>query len=134
MGRALLSQEPHERQHLGKLIAMRQYLRNKLDARQIKEYKVVCDPNCSSIEHVRVALVVASIGGGLCGGTRLQHVARRVSEWERYFDIRLTWDERRMREPKGDSTLLWVDRGYGRKHPGRIQETIRLAMKQHLEQ
>jgi hypothetical protein len=134
MGRALLSQEQRERQQLGRLIAMRQYLRDKLDARQIREYKVVCDPDRSPIEHVRVALVVASTGGGLCSGTRLQHVARRVSEWERYFDIRLTRDERRMCEPKGDSTLLWVDRGYGRKHPGRIEEITRLAMRQHLEQ
>jgi hypothetical protein len=85
---------------------MRQYLRDKLDARQIKEYKVVYDPNCSPIEYVRITLVVASTGEGLCRGTRLQHVARRVSEWERYFDIRLTRDERRMCEPKGDSTLL----------------------------
>jgi hypothetical protein len=134
MGRALLNQEQRERQQLGKLIAMRQYLRDKLDARQIKEYKVVCDPDRSQIEHVRIALIVASTGGGLCRGTRLQHVARRVSEWERYFDVGLTRDDRRLCEPKGDSNLLWVDRGYGRKHPDRIQEIARLARKQYLEQ
>lgn len=33
MGRALLNQEHRERQQLGKLVAMRQYLRDKLDAR-----------------------------------------------------------------------------------------------------
>lgn len=134
MGRALLSQEQRERQQLGKLIAMRQWLRDKLDARQIREYKVVCDPDRSPIEHVRIALVVASTGGGLGSGTRLQHVARRVSEWERYFDVGLTRDERRTCEPRGESTLLWVDRGYGRKHPFRIEEITRLAMRQHLEQ
>ena len=95
---------------------------------------MVCDPERSPIEHVRIALVVASTRGGFCRGTRLQHVARRVSDWERYFDTRLTRDERRMCEPKGDSTLLWVDRGYGREHLGRIEEITRLAMRQHLEQ
>lgn len=94
----------------------------------------MCDPERSPIEHVRIALVVALTGGGLGSGTRLQYVARRVSEWECYFDVGLTRDERRMCELKGESTLLWVDRGYGRKHPVRIEEIIRLAMRQHLKQ
>ena len=108
---------------------MHQWLRDKLDARQIGEYKVVCDPDCSPIEHVRIVLVVVLTGGGLGSSTRLQYVARRVSEWERYFDVGLMRDERRMCEPKGESTLLWVDRGYGRKHPDRIQEITRLAIR-----
>ena len=62
------------------MIAIYQYLRDKLDIIQIREYKVVCDPNRSPIEYVRIALVVALIGGGLYRGTRLQYVARRVSE------------------------------------------------------
>jgi hypothetical protein len=134
MGKALLSQERRERQQLGELIAIRRYLRNELDAKQIKEYKVLCDPDCSPIEHVRIALVIASTGGKLCRGTRLREVARRVSEWERYFDVGLTQEKRRLCEPKKSSALLWVDRGYGRKHPDRIQDIARLARRQYLEQ
>jgi hypothetical protein len=133
MGRALLSQEQRERQQLGELIVMRRYLRDRLDARKIKEYKVVCEPDSSPTEHVRIALVVASTGGGLCRGTRLQHVALRVSEWERYFDVGHMRDDRRLCEPKGNSTLLWVNRGYGRKHPARNQEIAKLARRQYLE-
>lgn len=134
MGRALLSQEQRERQSLGQLIALRQYLRDKLDAKQIKEYKVLCDPDCSPIEHVRIALAIASNGGKLCRGISLRKVARRVSEWERYFDVGLTCEKRRTCEPQGSSALLWVDRGYGKKHPHRIQEIARLEMRHHLEQ
>ncbi|KAM0715419.1 hypothetical protein Q7P37_008917 [Cladosporium fusiforme] len=134
MGRAFQSQERRERQQLNELIVMRQYLREKLDARQIREYKVICDPENSPIEHVRIALVVALTGGTLCRGVKLRNVARRVSEWERYFDPGLTREKRRFYEPQMNSELLWVDRGYGRKHPNRIQEIARLARRQHLEQ
>lgn len=134
MGKALLSQEKRERQQLHELIVLRRYLRERLDARQMMEYKVVCDPDQSPIEHVRVASIVAATGGTLCRGTRLREVATRVSEWERYFDVALSLEKRRSHEPELNARLLWVDRGYGRRHPSRIQEIARLARRQRLEQ
>lgn len=134
MGKALLSQERRERQQLHELFILRRYLRERLDARQMMEYKVVCDPDDSPIEHVRLASIVAATGGTLCRGTRLREVATRVSEWERYFDDAFSPGKRRMYEPKLDARLLWVDRAYGRRHPSRIQEIARLARRQKLEQ
>lgn len=134
MGMALLSQQRRERHQLGELIALRRYLRDKLDAKQMREYKVVCDPEHSPIEHVWVALVVASTGGKLCRGARLRDVARRVLEWERYFDCGLRQEKRRLCEPQRSSSLLWVDRGFGKIHPDRIQEITVISRRQRLEQ
>lgn len=134
MGGALLSQEKRERQQLGELIVLRRYLRDKLDARQIREYKVVCDPENSPIEHVRIASIVAATGGTTCLGTRLREVATRVSQWESYFDIALRGEKKRLSEPQPCARLLWVDRGYGRKHPSRIPEIAKLTRRQRLEQ
>jgi hypothetical protein len=133
MGNALLKQERRERQQLSELIVLRRYLRNKVDARQIKEYKVVCHPEDSPIEHVRVATLAAATGGNLCRGVRLREVAERVSEWERYFDIALCAEKKKSCEPEPNSRLLWVDRGYGRQHPSVIPEIVRLKRRQRLE-
>jgi hypothetical protein len=133
MGSALLKQEKRERQQLSELIVLRRYLRNKVDARQIKEYKVICHPEDSPIEHVRVATIAAATGGTLCRGVRLREVAERVSEWEHYFDVALCAEKRRSFEPKPSSRLLWVDRGYGRQHPPVIPEIVRLTRRQRLE-
>jgi hypothetical protein len=96
-------------------------------------YTTASCSNSSSVFEGTLIIDHVSTGGALCRGTRLQHVAMRVSEWERYFDVGHMRDDRRLCEPKGNSTLLWVNRGYGRKHPARNQEIAKLARRQYLE-